>query len=224
MQYAELFPFFDELTTRGRDEFGALRPVRVKPRQELIRRGDTTNGAYLVLKGALRVYYVTDEGREATLYRVTPGGTCILALGATLLDQPYPAWVQAGAAGGTVARVTSPAFQRLMTNEPAFRSFVLEAMAGRIFELMRTLEEVTSSTVVRRVAAYLLRNAGRDGEVSVTQSQLADELGTAREVVFRALRALVTRKRVTTRRGHVRVTDASGLTRCASDEFAERQP
>jgi CRP/FNR family transcriptional regulator len=223
MQYAELFPFFDELSARGRDEFGALRPVRAKPRQELIRRGDATNGAYLVLKGALRVYYVTDEGREATLYRVTPGGACILALTATLLEQPYPAWVQAGAAGATVARVPNTAFERLMTNEPPFRSFVLDAMAGRIFELMRTLEEVTSSTVLRRVAAYLVRNAGDDGDVAVTQSRLADELGTAREVVFRALRALVARKLVTTRRGYVRVLDAAALARSAGDEFAARQ-
>ena len=214
MRRAELFPFFDDLSPRGRDEFGALRAIRATPHEQLIRPGDLINGAYLVLKGALRVYYVTDEGREATLYRVEPGGACILALSSTLLDQPYPAWVEAGAAGGTVVRVASPAFHRLMETESAFRTFVLTAMSSRIFELMRTLEEVTTSTVVRRVAAYLVRNATDDGEVAITQTRLAVELGTAREVVFRALRALTTQNLIATRRGRIRVLDARRLARC----------
>lgn len=217
MRRAELFPFFDDLSPRGRDEFGALRALRATPHQQLIRRGDATNGAYLVLKGALRVYYVTDEGREATLYRVEPGGACILALSATFLDQPYPAWVDAGAAGGTVVRVASPAFHRMMETEAAFRTFVLNAMSSRIFDLMRTLEEVTTSTVIRRVAAYLGRNVDNDGEVAITQTRLAVELGTAREVVFRALRALTAQGLITTRRGRVRIIDARRLARCASE-------
>jgi CRP/FNR family transcriptional regulator len=97
-------------------------------------------------------------------------------------------------------------------------------MSGRIFELMRTLEEVATSTIIRRVAAYLVRHAAGDGEVAITQAELAEELGTAREVVFRALRALVTRGLVSTRRGHIRVIDASGLARCAGDGFAAGPP
>jgi CRP/FNR family transcriptional regulator len=219
MRRAELFPFFDGLSTRGRDEFGALRPLRAEPQQQLIRRGDHTNGAYLVLKGALRVYYVTDEGREATLYRVEPGGACILALSSTLLDQPYPAWVEAGAAGGTVARVTSAAFHRLMAAEPAFRTFVLNAMSSRIFELMRALEEVTTSTMIRRVAAYLVRNAENDGVVTITQTRLAVELGTAREVVSRALRALAAQGLISSQRGRIRVIDSRRLSRRASERL-----
>ena len=215
MRRAELFPFLDDLTERGREEFGALRELRVKPHQQLLSRGDAADGAYLVLKGALRVYYVTGEGREATLYRVEPGGACILALSSSFLDQPYPAWVEAGTAGGTVARLASAAFHRFMADEPAFRTFVLNAMSSRIFELMRTLEEVATSTIIGRVAAYLLRNAGENGEVAVTQARLAVELGTAREVVFRALRELATRGFIATQRGRIRVIEARGLARCA---------
>ncbi len=70
MGRAELFPFFAGLSERGRDEFGALRATHAKAGQQPLKRGDPANGAYFVLQGALRVYYVTDEGREATLYRV----------------------------------------------------------------------------------------------------------------------------------------------------------
>jgi CRP/FNR family transcriptional regulator len=212
MRRTELFPFLEELSSRGREELGALRATRVKPQEQLLQRGDRADGAYFVLLGTLRVYYVTEGGREATLYNVGPGGTCILALSSTLLDQAYPAWVEAGSEGGTVTRVRSETFHRLMAAEPAFRGFVLEAMSSRIFELMRTLEDVSTTTIVRRVATYLVRHA-EGGEVAVTQARLAAELGTAREVVFRALRALAERGLIGTQRGRVRVLDPVRLAR-----------
>lgn len=211
MQYAGLFPFFTELSHQGRQEFGALPSTRTAPHQSLLRRGDLTSGAFFVLEGLLRVFYITSEGRQATLYRVEAGGTCILALGSTFLSQPYPAWVEAGAEGSHWLRIPSETFHKLMRSETAFSSFVFEAMSGRIFELMRTLEEVTTSTVTQRVAAFLLGAVAHDGEVVVTQSQLALEVGTAREVVFRALQGLAKRGLIETRRGRVRVLDAERL-------------
>jgi CRP/FNR family transcriptional regulator len=216
MQRAELFPFLRELSPRGRRELGALASTHVPPRKQLLRRGDAAGGAYLILQGALRVYYVTAEGREATLYRVEPGGTCVLALGATIHAAPYPAWVQATRAGSTFVRVPSDAFRRLVDDESAFRSFVMEAMSGRIFELMATLEELATATVLQRVATYLVRAARGREVVAGTQATIASELGTAREVVFRALRGLAARGLVAPVRGGVRILDASGLADAAS--------
>lgn len=51
--------------------------------------GLATDGAYLILSGSLRVYYIS-EGREATLYTLAPGGTCILALSAIMNGEAYP--------------------------------------------------------------------------------------------------------------------------------------
>ncbi len=215
MRRAELLPFFDALSARGHSEFGALRSTSAKPRQQLLRRGTSAGGAYLVLKGALRVYYVTDEGREATLYHVQPGSACVLALSSTLLEQPFPAWAEAGPDGATFARVAGPMLHRFMDQEPAFREFVLHVMSSRIFELMCTLEEVATSTLVTRAAAYLVRSADENGNVLVTQAALAAELGTAREVVFRALSTLTKRGLIATRRGRVKLLDPRELARTA---------
>jgi CRP/FNR family transcriptional regulator len=215
MLRAQLFPFLGELSPKGRRELGALASTRVPPRKQLLRRGDAAGGAYLVLQGAMRVYYVTSEGREATLYRVEPGGTCVLALGATIHAAPYPAWVQSTRSGSTFVRVPTEAFHRWVDDEPAFRSFVMAAMSGRIFELMATLEELATTTVLQRVASYLVRSANGRDVVPGTQVTIASELGTAREVVFRALRALATRGLVASVRGGVRILDARGLAEAA---------
>lgn len=211
-----LFPFVSDLTEGGRRELGALAKREAPPRAALLRRGDEAGGAYLVLRGDLRVYYLTPRGREATLYRVEPGGTCVLALGATLEAAPYPAWVDAGPRGATFVRVPSDRFHALVDAERGFRSFVLRAMSGRLFELMAALEELGSVEVERRVARYLARRAvGPTRAVAVTQASLAADLGTAREVISRTLRALAARGLVTTARGRVRVEDVAALERLA---------
>lgn len=212
------FPFVAHLSSNGRAALEALVVKRVGPRREILQRGEPADGAYLVVGGALRVFYVTAAGREATLYHVGPGSTCVLALTATFASQPYPAWVAAGPAGGEVVRVPSALFLRLFDGEAPFREFVLGALSGRIFELMCALEETGSVLVEQRVARYLLRRRGPGADVRVSQSNIAADLGTAREVVQRALRALAARRLVATGRLRVRILDADGLEAAARDD------
>jgi CRP/FNR family transcriptional regulator len=214
------FPFLSRLTTPVRSELAALAPTHVKPAQHLLRRGDAAGGAYFVTAGALRVFYVTAEGREATLYRVEPGGACVLSLTAAFNDDPYPAWVDAGPGGAGFVRVPNATFHRLLESETAFRQFAFASLSGRVFDLMRTLEELGSEQIEQRVARYLLRQTAADGDVRVTQSGIASELGTAREVVFRALRSLVARGLVQTGRMRVRILDPRGLAAVADARSA----
>jgi len=212
------FPFLTGLATDSRRELGALVPARAKPHRTLLRRGDATGGAYLIVGGSLRVYYVSSEGREATLYTVEPGGTCILALTASMNGTPYPAWVAAGPNGGEYVVVPTRLLSKLLDGEKAFREFVFGALSGRVLDLMRTLEEVGSDQVQQRVARYLVKRQGPEACVRVSQAGIAAELGTAREVVFRALRSFSARGIVETGRLRIRIVDQAGLNRVATGE------
>jgi CRP/FNR family transcriptional regulator len=222
---ASQFPFLERLSRAGRDDLAALAATRVPANEHLLRRGEPAQGAYLVTGGALRVYYISPEGREATLYHIEPGGTCILALSATFNDEPYPAWVDAGPHGSELTCVPAATCARLLDTESAFRSYVFAVMSGRVFELMRTLEEVGSSQLEQRVARYLLRQRSvSDGTVRITQVGLAADLGTAREVVFRALRSLAARQLIETGRKRIRVLDPTGLAQAAGIALASAEP
>jgi CRP/FNR family transcriptional regulator len=212
------FPYLARLTVTGRRELASLVSTRVKPAQHLLRRGDDAGGVYLVTGGSLRVFYVSADGHEATLYRVEPGGACVLSLTATFSDEPYPAWVDAGPAGAGFVRVPSAVFHRLVDGEPAFRQFAFASLSGRVLDLMRTLEELGSKRVEQRLARYLLRQEAPDGVVRITQSGIASELGTAREVVFRTLRALSQRRLLRTSRARIQILDRAGLAHAANLE------
>ena len=205
------FPFVSRLGASARRDLGALSPSHAQAKQALLRRGDQVDGAYFVSAGSLRVYYLTPEGREATLYHVEPGSACILSVTAALRAEPYPAWVDAGPKGSSQLRVPSEALRRLLAEEAAFRDFVFGALSGRVFDLMRALEEAGSARIVERVARYLIRHVTAEGAVRMTQLGIASELGTAREVVFRALRSLSQLGLVKTGRMRVEVIDLKAL-------------
>jgi CRP/FNR family transcriptional regulator len=153
---------------------------------------------------------LTADGREATLYWVKPGQTCILALTATFKRERYPAWAQTEADPISFVVVPEPAFRELLA-EPAFRDFTLEVLSSRVFELMVSLEELGSLRVQQRVAGFLLRHADPTGTVRVSQERLAGHLGTAREVVSRALRSLVAGASVATARSRIRAARGAAI-------------
>jgi CRP/FNR family transcriptional regulator, anaerobic regulatory protein len=216
------FPFLAEVTDDARRALAALAVARAIPGARLLRRGERANGAYFVVGGALRVYYISAEGREATLYRVEPGSTCVLSLTSTFDRAPFPAWVDAGPRGGDYVRMPSDTLHRLVDSEGAFRRYVLGVLSGRVFELMCALEELGSSQIEQRVARYLLRRCEPDDCVRISQVGIASELGSAREVVFRALRSLAQRKLVQTGRMRIRIVDRRGLTLVAADQVSRR--
>ena len=210
---AEGFPFLQGASAATRELVSALPVRRVEARTPVLHRGDAVDGVFLVVGGSLRVFYIAADGHEATLYRVRPGQTCILALTAAFRSEPYPAWVETEDEALSFALVPGAVFRRLYDSEPSFRGFVFEVLSGRVFELMTRMEELGSLKVEQRLAAFLLEAADAEGEVRMSQARLAAHLGTAREVVFRALRTMAEQGLVHTSRARVRVVDRAGLRR-----------
>lgn len=221
---SEGFPFLAGCSPDARSLVAALPSRTVPAHTGVLRRGDPVDGVYLVTEGSLRIYYVTVEGREATLYRVRPGETCILALTAAFRRERYPAWVETEAGPLSYVLLPGEHFRRLYDEEPAFRGFVFEVLSGRVFELMAKLEELGSLRLEQRLAAFLLAESGDDGVVVMSQARLAAHLGTAREVVFRAIRSLSGRGLVATSRGRVRVLDPAALSSLAAGSPSAASP
>lgn len=155
------FPFFSELNARGRSRLlGATRHVRLPPYAKVIERGDEVAGVHLVEAGALRIYYVSSEGREGTLYWVDPGQSCIIALNCLFARLPYPAWVETDQADTEVAIISGDVYRELYLAEPALQHFTFATLSTRLFELMTLLQETASFDLEQRVAAFLLRRSG----------------------------------------------------------------
>jgi CRP/FNR family transcriptional regulator len=183
------FSFLGEMTPIGRAKLAeAARIVRLPPGSAVLHRGDEVAGAYLVERGALRIYYVGADGREGTLYWVDPGQSCILALNCLFSRLAYPAWVETDDAETEVAVIGGDAYRELFLSEPAVQRFTFDSLASRLLDLMTLMQETASLGLEQRVAAHLLRRAKGTEVLETTHEQIAHHLGSSREVVSRVLR------------------------------------
>ena len=167
----------------------------------------------LVLEGSIRVAK-TSDGRELQLYRVTPGESCVLTGGCLVGGRDYPAT-------GVVERdarlvvLPKPVFDELLAGHAPFREYVFSLFAERLTDLMALVEAVAFHRLDRRVAGALL---GRGRVVALTHQQLADELGSVREIVTRVLRGFADQGWVQSNRGSIEVLDAAALRRVAEGQ------
>jgi CRP/FNR family transcriptional regulator len=183
----------------------------------ILHKGQPVSGAYLVLSGRLRVFTIEASGTEATLYFIDPGETCVLALNCLFNDLLYPAWVEAETPA-TVAVIPGPVYRRLFESESVIQNLTVQALSTLVYRLMAELEHVHSSNLKQRLAQFILLHASADGSLRMTQQQIAQHLGTTREVVARSMQELVAKGLVQTGRGALTIRDLFGLRRVVAPD------
>jgi len=205
------YPVLAELPHKLRQEIAAAaQAVTVPSGTTLFDEQQPCQGFPFVLAGAIRVSKVSASGRELPLYRVTPGETCIITSSCLLGDTPYNA---RGTTEGETVLVLLPqgVFIELL-EQAAFRNFIFNLFAERMADLMRLVEEVAFHKLDQRLAALLL---GKGRIVHATHQQLADELGSVREMISRLLKGFAEQGLVALGREQIEIRDAAGLRRLA---------
>ncbi len=214
----ERFEPFRRLSADSRTLLGRGLVRKECPRATMaLHKGQPVSGAYVVLDGRLRVFSLSPNGTEATLYFIDPGETCVLALNCLFNDLLYPAWVQAEAAT-TLALIPGAVYRKLFEREPAIQDMTVHTLSTLVFRLMSELEFVHSSHHKQRLANFILIHSASDGVLRMTQQQLAQHLGTTREVIARLLREFVAKGYVETRRGALAIKDLFALRRLVTEE------
>ena len=170
-------------------------------------------GFPLLLAGSIKVVKQSASGRELMLYRVAPGGSCIITSSCLLGRSDY----NARGIAETPLRlllVPAPAFAQLMLDHAQFRDFVFHLFAERIAELMQLVEEVAFTRLDQRLARLIV--AQDRAVLNVTHQQLADELGSVREIVSRLLKGFAEQGLVALGREQLTVIDRAGLLKVAA--------
>ena len=204
---------FRELSVRGQHmlECG-MQLNHFDELKTIINKGNSVAGAYVVVRGRLRVYSISPGGNEATLYFINPGEVCILALNCIFNNLQYPAWVQTEP-DTCVGVIPSLTYRTLFQTEPSIQNLTVHALSVLVFRLMEELEEVHALNLNERLAKFILMRSEADGQLRMTQSELAAHLGTTREVIAKLLRKLVADGVIRTGRGAIRVLQREALAR-----------
>lgn len=176
--------------------------------------GQTCEQLVLLARGRVQVRTVSESGRELLLYHVNPGEACVLSLACLISAGVYQAEgiCETDVEGRAIGRAT---LRELMDVSPAFRDRVIGIQTRRIYELIGLIDEIAFHRTESRLAGRLLDLMDSGGIVQSTHQQLADDLGTAREVVSRRLKSLEQRGILSVERGRITVLDKRRLSAAA---------
>lgn len=188
--------------------------VRYKKRQQVFGPENVPDSLMFLHAGRIRVSQSSDVGREIVLYRVEAGESCVLTTACMLSEEAYNA---EGIAETDVVAVTLPksSFDRLAAEEDSFRRFVFSAYSRRLIDLLRVVDDVAFGRMDVRLAERLLVLGEGRSEILATHQALANELGTAREVVSRILNDFQKRDMIEQTRGRIALLDKAALRRLA---------
>lgn len=185
----------------------ASQEVSLEAGQHLAWEGQECTGLGLVLAGQARVYKLGESGREITLYRVEPGESCILTASCLLSGQPFPAFAQVEQPLRGRWLPAEP-FRQRMHQSQDWRSFVFQLLSRRLASVISVVEEVAFRRVDHRLAEFLLQHPQG---CPLTHQQIAQELGSSREVISRLLKDFERHGWVSLGRGHLSLLDAAAL-------------
>ncbi|OGW32900.1 MAG: hypothetical protein A2X58_03200 [Nitrospirae bacterium GWC2_56_14] len=164
----------------------ASRVQDVPAGSRLYAEGDACAAIAFVLDGEIRVYKISESGREITLYEIGQGETCILNASCILSGTSYPA----NAVTLTPTRILlipSTIFRKLMGEHEQLREFVFSLLSLRLSSVMELVEEVAFARMDQRLLDYLVEKSEND-RLETTHQKIANDLGSSREVVSRLLK------------------------------------
>ena len=169
--------------------------------------GDPCHTFLMLCLGSIRVIRPGRSGQEILLYRLRPGESDILAVCCLLGHANYSARgiVESNLSGYSIPQTL---FVELVEQSPAFRAFIFRFLATHLTQLMELIEAVAFQRMDQRLAALLLQ---KGDSIWATHQSLADELGTAREVVSRTLEDFERQGIVRLKRGHIHIQDMAAL-------------
>lgn len=203
---ATLYPILENLPAEAQRLLADAQPMQVPTGTMLFDEHQPCQGFPFVLAGGIRVVKRSANGRELPLYRVLPGDSCIMTSSCLLGQADYKA-CGITESDTDLVFLPKPAFDQLLTHAP-FRLFVFQLFAERISELMQLVEEVAFQKLDQRLANLLL---GRGKLIQTTHQQLADELGSVREMVSRLLKGFAEQGLVRLGREQIEILDPAGL-------------
>lgn len=190
----------------------SLSTVNIEKDHVLFRPGDSCETFLIVCPGSIRVEMTAKSGRDLTLYRINPSENCILTTSALINNEQY--YAQGITESDITAIVlTSDNFYKAIQHSNLFTRYVLSGYTNRISSVIKLVDRMATRDVMLDVCQHLMSKSDDDFIVAETQTQIALEVGTAREVVGRKLQILESEGVVTLKRGSIKIIDMNGLSK-----------
>ena len=209
----EGLPFFPHLTEKEKDYL--QKNIKILKFQE----GDLiytpikgSLGMVQVLEGGVRAYLISEEGKKATIFRLREGEFCMLTMACAMSQITFDVEVEA-CADCRLLLVPTEVFADVEQQNIYVKNFSLELMMERMSSLVEGVQQMMFLNLEQRLAAYLLDESSqrKSDALYLTQEQIAENIGSAREAVSRTLKRMKEKNLISVERGCIHLLDKKEL-------------
>lgn len=165
-------------------------------------------GVLVVKTGQLRVYMVSPEGKEITLYKLNPYDVCMLSAACILNNIRFEVMVDAEKES-EVYLINPYKYKELKDKNIIVEQFTNSVINSSFSEAMWIMEQIVFMSFDKRLAIFLLEQSDsvKNDTLVLTHDYIAKNMGTAREVVSRMLKYFQTEGMVSLSRGTIVLID-----------------
>ena len=218
-------PLFQDVDVEELSKLGIRASLKtLEPGQTLFDQSDNSKDVYFLLTGRLLAVHITVDGREMIFgridYRTYQGELAALDGG----ERSLSIYAHREA---EVLVVSQSDFQAVVEHIPLVRQRVMLGLVATVRRLTERLYEATLFSAEQRVRSYLVRMALEAGQMhpggeivdAPTHSEIANWIGSNREVVSRIMSGLKKSGIIHTQRKLIRLNQPDALLQAISDDM-----
>ena len=213
MSFSDYFPIWNKMTPAHKERLTTSAEfLKVKAGTVIHNGSMDCLGLLLIQSGQLRVYTLSSEGREITLYRLFDHDICLFSASCVMPNIQFEVIIEAEK-DAEMWVLPSCLFKDLMEESAVVANYANQLISSRFSEVMWLMEQIMWRSFDKRLSAFLLDEASLEGTnlLAITHETIGNHLGSPREVVTRMLRYFQSEGMVKLNRGTVELTDTKKL-------------
>jgi len=182
--------------------------MKLEPGKVMMEPGQFIKMVPIVLEGSIKIMRVDEEGKELFLYYLDAGETCALSLTCCMASKPseIKAVVEERA---TIIAIPVAIHEQFSDEFRQWKDFVANTYQNRFQEMLVALDAVAFKRMDERLMRYIVTKMKQHkaNELYTTHQEIANELGTSREVISRLLKQLEKKKWIELGRNVIYIRD-----------------
>lgn len=208
-----MLPYWDKLSDKQKEYVAGNSAVRKFAKGESVHGyGSACMGTLLILGGKVRVYMVSEDGREITLFNLKKGDSCVLSASCVIRQVTFETNMVAEDDSEMLV-VGAKAFDRAAEENVYVKCYMYQVATERFSEVMEAMQRILFLGMDGRLSTFLLSERAKTGKnvIRMTHAEIAVQISSAREVVARTLKRFEKDGVVSLKRGSVTIVDVGAL-------------
>lgn len=204
------FPFFEKELQLQIAEAGDIKEFNSG--DILMKTGQNIRSTMLVISGLVKIFREDEEGNEFFMYYLQPGQACALSMVCAIKQETSQ--IMAKTVSSTeVVSIPLSYMDQWMANYKSWYHFVISSYRDRFEDMLQTIDHIAFRNMDERLVFWLQQHQLnlKSNLVSVSFTEIAQELNSSREVISRLMKKLAEKGMIKQHKSHIEIINLQKL-------------